>query len=778
MDTRVLALVLFGLLTACTREGDTTATDAPRASKVSSTAALGGRPDNARLRFAGLPDRGELVAYKRDEPARQIGAYTWRAIELSEDHALRATAPGSSLHFITPDGRPVALTYERHVEHPDGNWTWVGRDAEGKDAVLTFGEKAVYGSIPNGLERALRVYTQAGRIWLVETDRTKLAQIDSPVTRPTRPDFLKPPLAGGAMGSSSAATAPISAAADITGEATAGAITTIDVALGYTTGFANSKGGSSQAVTRLNNLVEYANQAYVNSQMNVRVRLVRTLQVNYVDATDNNVALEELTGYRNGSNIPVPAALQTLRAAGEASGADLVSLVRSFQPQNDSCGIAWLIGAEQTPINQSWAPYGYSVVSDGQYTEGSSTYFCRDETLGHELGHNMGSAHDRTEAAGDDGVLDASEYGRYPYSFGHKTTSGNGNFFTVMAYGDGGQSDYRVFSNPNITYCGGFACGVANQMDNARSITQTAPIIAAFRSATIPLRIARNDINGDGRSDLLWRYVPGGNLQYWLMNGANRASYANVAQTSDFEHLANADFNGDGRVDIAWRGADNRVSIWLNTGAGFSKYSISGLNRNWIPLDAVDINGDGKSDLIWRYVPGGNIQYWLMNGATRTSYRNQAQSTAYQFLAAGDFNGDGRGDIAWRKGDNRVAIWTGNGATFSETSLSGLNRDWTVLDAIDVNGDGRSDLVWRYMPGGNIQYWLMNGATRTGYRNLAASTSYAFLGTGDFNGDGFIDLAWRRSDNRVAIWTGTGSIFSEASLSGLSTSWTLLNRGD
>ena len=32
--------------------------------------------------------------------------------------------------------------------------------------------------------------------------------------------------------------------------------------------------------------------------------------------------------------------------------------------------------------------------------------------------------------------------------------SGAGNFFTVMAYGDNGQTANRVFSNPQVTTCG------------------------------------------------------------------------------------------------------------------------------------------------------------------------------------------------------------------------------------------------------------------------------------------------------------------------------------
>src|SRR3546814_2862274 len=77
-------------------------------------------------------------------------------------------------------------------------------------------------------------------------------------------------------------------------------------------------------------------------------------------------------------------------------------LVRAFRtPENAGCGIAWLIGGGETGIVQADAPFGYSVVSGGtDLDEGDdNTYFCREETLAHELGHNMGQAHNDEDSS-------------------------------------------------------------------------------------------------------------------------------------------------------------------------------------------------------------------------------------------------------------------------------------------------------------------------------------------------------------------------------------------
>src|SRR5690606_31250268 len=101
--------------------------------------------------------------------------------------------------------------------------------------------------------------------------------------------------------------------------------TTIDLLLGYTTGFASMMGGSAQAQTRLNHLVAVGNQAFRNSSVDVELRLVGTLQVNYPDSGSNETALEHVTGSSGSADVTVPASLQPLRNARDALGADLVS---------------------------------------------------------------------------------------------------------------------------------------------------------------------------------------------------------------------------------------------------------------------------------------------------------------------------------------------------------------------------------------------------------------------------------------------------------------------
>lgn len=800
MVWRVVLMALLAMAGGCSRDWD--AGVAPRMQArspddVSSNtlpvrmAAASPRALPAAQGFAAATDRGDLVAYPARQTVRHDGAYTWHRADLSEAHALAAIVAGR-LRVTTPSGEALAFDYQRHVEHPSGDWTWIGKLAgspQGSEALITFGERAAFGTIAQPGKEPLKLTMRDGVSWLVDSDRALLAGINNAATRPTRPDYLIPPK----LATRSTATA----AEVVQGKGTTSAAATpqssgpvLDLVLGYTTGFAASLGGQSQAVTRLNFLVDVTNQAYVNSQIPGQVRLVRAVEVDYPDATANGTSLEELTGFRAPSTRTTPSpAFAALRAARDQYGGDLVSLVRKFSdPENDGCGVAWLIGGGQSGVDFSDEFFGYSVVSDGtDVGADGKTYFCREETLAHELGHNMGSAHDRDAADGDDNILQPKEYGVFPYSFGYKTTAAEGNFFSVMAYGDRGQVRYRVFSNPRTTYCGGLVCGIADQADNARSLGQTIPIAATFRATAVPVvpapppaTRARSDIDGDGRSDLLLANSALGSSAYWIMDGAIPTRYSSAfSQPAGYTQAATGDFNGDDKLDIVWaRSSDRSLLLWQGDGVGFTQLAIRDYSAGWTVVGAGDIDGDGRSDLLLENASLGLFAYWTMNAAMPLRYSSAfAQPADYARVATGDFNGDAKLDVVWaRSSDGQVLIWQGDGNGFSQLAVGAYPPGSTVTGAGDVDGDGKSDLLLANAAQGSMFYWIMNGAVPV--RSSMAFTQpagYARVATGDYNRDGKLDLVWARSSDRsLLLWQGDGARFDALPVREYSAGWQVL----
>ncbi len=589
-----------------------------------------------------------------------------------------------------------------------------------------------------------------GTAWVVSSDLRQLAEVRNEATHPTAPDYLVPPKL-----SAASATSPdiesISSSAQV---ASAEASTTIDVLVGYTDGFASARGGSSAALTRIHNLVDITNQAYANSQIDGRLRLVHAMQVAYADATSNKTALEEITGFRAPSTRIQPApAFNALRTAREQYGADIVVLVRQFQnPENAGCGVAWLIGGGRSGVRQSDEFFGYSVVSDGkdQGADGK-TYFCREETFAHEVGHNMGSQHDKA-TAGD-------SYGAFDYSFGYKTAAGAGNFYTVMAYGDSGQSAYRVFSNPAINICGGLPCGVANLADNARSHKQVMPVVAGFRAAKVVDSSAgwgiagSGDMNGDGREDVVW-HSPSHGLEYWAMNGQTWTYSGAKAVSSQYEVVGVGDFNGDGLDDILWRDKA-RTELWSWHARSDGTFSVNFLRAyptGWNVAGIGDVNGDRKDDIFW-HNPGGAIEYWQMNGVLWVYGGARPVPAIYLVAGIGDFNGDGRADVLWRD-QSGTELWSWHsqdGGAFVTNFLHAYPSGWDVVGTGDVDGDGRDDIFWRN-PSIGLEYWRMNGVTWSYGGVPPVASTYDVAALGDFNGDSRVDILWR-DQALTELWT-------------------------
>lgn len=252
----------------------------------------------------------------------------------------------------------------------------------------------------------------------------------------------------------------------------------IDVMAFYTPGVQNKE-------ARVRYLVDLGNTVLANSGANFRFRLVYVNEVDYPEDASN---LKTLGDFLN--NLDVFADLEALR---DEYGADLVTIVRPYnRDTHDSCGRAYILGRNNSWMNPRSA---YSVASDGS----SNGYYCDRRTLTHELGHNMGLAHDHNQTA----------TGRHEYSHGHHVP---GVFGTIMAYANK-RVDY--FSTPLKT-CQGHPCGVPEgeelPADAVRTLNETSSMVASFRAAKTEDTYAPKPVTqgsdggggGGGSLDFLW----------------------------------------------------------------------------------------------------------------------------------------------------------------------------------------------------------------------------------------------------------------------------------
>lgn len=683
------------------------------------------------------------------------GAQKSWPIKISEDQAMDAVFQGG-MWLPNPSGGQIYAKYQRHILHPNGIWTWIGTVSTvhgDQSVVLTFGKGSVFGLIPQQSGYPLRIVTEAGQTRLIETTAA-MAQSAQQLRLHSKQDYFIPPrVTPKALLDRQAA----QAAAPAQVQATASGPVVIDVMVAFTPGFQSALGGLIPALTRIQNLVDLTNQAYVASNVNQQIRLVNTIEVNYPDNTSNDSALDDLTGIDgNGNTVPIPAALQGIASLRAQYGADLVTLIRSYNNSaQGSCGVGWLIGGNQTPIvpSQSYV-YGYNVVSDGS----NGGYYCLDTTFAHELGHNMGDAHDRANAG--TGPNGNPIPGAYSYSFGYQGNGTNG-FSTIMAYGTATTTPLSVFSNPNISTCQSTPCGVpdtaSNSADNAHSMNNTASLIAAFEPTmvgnTSSNPYVHNDVNGDGKSDLLWYNASAGQLIYWLMSGPSVAGWQPFTVPGGYQPIATGDFDGNGYAEILWKSSKGEMYMWLSNGSSYTSQDVGPYPGGGVVLIGTgDLNGDGKTDLLWYNPSSGLMTYWLMNGSEIMGWQGIQTSSGLQPIAVGNFDGNNSGEVIWKTPAGEMYMWLFNASgLLSYYDIGPYPAGWVLASTGDVNMDGTTDLIWYNPKAGQVIYWLMNGPTIIGWQAIQTSSNLQPLATGVFDGT-HAGLTWKTPGGGLYMW--------------------------
>jgi peptidyl-Asp metalloendopeptidase len=226
-------------------------------------------------------------------------------------------------------------------------------------------------------------------------------------------------------------------------------VSQIDVLVVWTPNARRAAGGTASAVQSLIDLaVANANNAYANSRVPARLHLVYSGEVAFTESTSN------IQGDLSALASPTDNRIDEVHGLRRQHGADVVTLLGSGYTSGGACGVGYLMGSPST----SFAPYAFNVV-DQACAAGNLTY-------AHEVGHNQGLHHDPANA----GSTPA-----YPYAYGYQDPGGA--FRTVLSYG--GAPRIQYLSSPNVSY-NGRVTGTSSQ-DNARALTSTAPVVAAFQ---------------------------------------------------------------------------------------------------------------------------------------------------------------------------------------------------------------------------------------------------------------------------------------------------------
>jgi hypothetical protein len=230
------------------------------------------------------------------------------------------------------------------------------------------------------------------------------------------------------------------------------------------------------------------------------------------------------------------------------------------------------------------------------------------------------------------------------------------------------------------------------------------------------------------------------------------------------------DVNGDGKADLVGRYL--QTGQWwtaLSNGSSFSNalwitWAPDQAGLTWVDVHLADLNGDGKADLLGRYLQTG--QWWagISNGQrfTNALWTTWSPQATWVDVQVSDVDGNGKADVIGRylqTGQWWAGLSSGTGFTNVQWDIWSPAVSWVDVRLADLNGDGKADLVGRIQSNG--QWWAgLSGPNGIGNNMLFTTWSpalaWANVQVGDFNGDGKADVAGQDSQSGQ-WWVGLSS---------------------
>jgi len=383
---------------------------------------------------------------------------------------------GSEIALPLPDGQTEVMVLTGRDVDADGILQIQGvsrMDGLAAPTILSVSPAGVFGVVMRQ-GREYQIVTRQGQVQILDPQGagwTPPRGDDHLAETSSLNDLVEPSVAAaGTSGAAPVTSAAAVSAATVIAAATATPVplkagtvdTSITVLMSYSQTYVTLWGSEALARLRLSNLIQVANAAYANSGTGIAFKITGWALVKQPDTTPQVVLPALRAGTGNFSGLP---------ALKKSSGAAMTVFFAPFTTltgSTNTCGLAYVPGAGALGLTsyKAQAPTQlFAALNDGQ----AGNTYCESLTLAHELGHNLGNAHDKANS---------SFPGVFSYSYGKGVS---GQFGTVMSYIS---PRVALFSSPQLKCtAGGAACGTTTE-NVVATLLQTKAAAAALGTSS------------------------------------------------------------------------------------------------------------------------------------------------------------------------------------------------------------------------------------------------------------------------------------------------------
>ena len=211
----------------------------------------------------------------------------------------------------------------------------------------------------------------------------------------------------------------------------------------------------ADAATAIDSAVATGNSAFEDSGIDIIINVVKILPLDLPEAR-LDLQSDLLKDMRKEEGV-----FSNIAEDRTTYKADIVHVMQGDTGEDDTCGIAYVA------VTRSGVLYRSSLLGLTYWDQ----EWCSKYTFAHEIGHNLGSGHNRKNARKKDFPYALSQNYAFSYSYGHRI---DGNFRTIMSYASGTPNETTLgfFSAPEKSSCSGQACGIpVGEIGEADNVT-------------------------------------------------------------------------------------------------------------------------------------------------------------------------------------------------------------------------------------------------------------------------------------------------------------------